>query len=202
MRILAILFSVLTLSLSVLAVEGPATFASLPWGATRADAKSMLSAIPGVTVADAATPKASETPKQTAMRLEAFGGTFANKPVTKWNLTFSGTKLIRGTVVFSPKGSVSGLNNELRQTLTAKYGVPTRTKKNIAEWTFSPTLSQKHTLGIELSIVEPRDLIGESYVRLSYFDETLRIEGEKNPSVEKPKTPPATPPQKLDSKSL
>ena len=176
----------LALASAAFAVERPAGFIGIPWGASPEEAKRILQKRTGVKF-----PEESDD-----FHIELTGGTFAGQPVAKWVIEFPDRKFASGAVTLRPEGSPSSAYKEFRSQLTAKYGSPTTDKKltvgkasavysptrpvsfgNATSWRFPVTMKEKSVIVISAELAGPGGKAAADETQLSltlkYVNETL-----------------------------
>jgi len=163
------------------AVERPAGFLGIAWGASPEEVKRALQKRPGVTFPENADD----------YKIELTGGTFAGQPVAKWVIEFPERKFAVATVTLKTESNASTVYKEFRNQLVSKYGSATTDKKtggagkkgappqpatNVAIWKFMPTMKEKSTVLISAEIagatMKGNEETGGT-VTIKYANETL-----------------------------
>jgi len=164
-----------------LAVERPAGFLGIAWGASPEEVKRVLQKRPSVTFPENADD----------YKIELTGGTFAGQPVAKWVIEFSDRKFAVATVILKTAGNSGTVYKEFRAQLSSKYGSATTDKKtggtvkkdgqpqpaaSAAIWKFTPTMKDKNSVLISAEIAGATMKGGEETggtVTIKYVNETL-----------------------------
>ena len=164
-----------------LAVDRPAGFLGIAWGASPEEAKRVLQKRPGVTFPENADD----------YKIELTGGTFAGQPVAKWVIEFPDRKFAAATVTLKTDGASGAVYKEFRSQLVSKYGSATMDKhsggtvkkggqpqpaSSAAVWKFTPSLKDKNSVLISAEISGATMKGGEETggtVTIKYVNETL-----------------------------
>ncbi len=164
-----------------LAVERPAGFLGIAWGASPEEVKRVLQKRPGVTF-----PENADDHK-----IELTGGAFAGQPVAKWVIEFPDRKFAVATVTLKTDGSSGTVGKELCSQLASKYGSMNMDKHSggtakkgaqpqptsrASIWKFPPSLKDKNSVLISVEIsgatMKGGDETGGT-VTIKYVNETL-----------------------------